>query len=142
MTRRVLSARWAFGLALLAGCGAAEPSTTASKLHDNEHLPAGDVDRGEALATRNSCALCHGADYAGSGFNPNITPASEGIGTWSDTQVVSAFRDGVDLQGAQLCSLMQRFAFSDQEAADVLAFLRSRAPVAKRATEACPGHGG
>ncbi len=141
MTRRAPVVSTTLGLALLlVGCSAGDAPGAGVAL-DDERLPAGDASRGEALAARNSCTLCHGADYAGSGFNPNITPAPEGIGTWTDPQVVRAFRDGVDPQGTRLCSLMQRFRLSDQQAADLLAYLRHLPPVANPTIQSCPGHG-
>jgi len=90
---------------------------------------------------QNSCIECHGGDFSGSGFYPNITPdKTTGIGTWTNAQVAAALRDGVDITGASFCSLMERFPFSDQETADVIAYLRGLSPVSKATTTECPGH--
>ena len=129
----------------VAGCGSdAGPAAgvAGGGVHDNTHLPPGDVARGQALADKNSCTACHGADYSGAGFNPNLTPSGAGLGTWSDAQIAAAIRDGVHNDGEKLCSLMEQFPFSDQETADVIALLRSLAPSPKVTSVVCPGHGG
>ena len=135
----------ALALALsIAACGSTDGATGAARggVHDNTHLPPGDIARGQALATQNSCAACHGGDYSGSGFNPNITPSAAGLGTWTDAQIAAAIRDGIHENGQKLCSLMEQFPFSDQETADVIALLHSLAPSPKVITAVCPGHGG
>jgi mono/diheme cytochrome c family protein len=104
-------------------------------------LPQGDVARGKALADKSACTVCHQADYAGAGFYPNITPDALGIGNWTDTQVDTALRRGLASDGSSFCALMERFPFSDQEAADVIVYLRSLPPVPKPSGGACPGHG-
>jgi hypothetical protein len=120
----------------------AAASGGATGPHDNTHLPPGDVARGKVLTDKNSCAECHGANYDGSAFYPNITPdPPTGIGSWTDAQVAAALRDGVDIEGASLCSLMERFPFSDQDSADVIAFLRNLPAVARASAGVCPGHG-
>ena len=120
--------------------GAASDAATGP--HDNAHLPPGDIARGKALTDKNSCAECHGASYAGSAFYPNITPdSSTGIGSWTDAQIAAAIRDGTDTDGASLCSLMERFPFSDQDTADVIAFLRNLTAVTNPSSGVCPGHG-
>lgn len=116
------------------------PATNAP--HDNDNLPAGDATRGQALTVKNSCIECHGGDFSGSGFYPNLTPdAATGLGAWTDAQIAAAIRDGVDDEGASLCSLMERFPFSDQDTADVIAYLHSLPPVSHAVTTVCPGHG-
>jgi hypothetical protein len=45
------------------------------------------------------------------------------------------------IDGTSLCSLMERFPFSDQQTADVIAYLHSLPPVAKPSGGTCPGHG-
>jgi mono/diheme cytochrome c family protein len=132
-------------LACASNPGATDGTATdgaATGPHDNTHLPPGDVARGKALTDKNSCAECHGANYDGSAFYPNITADSQtGIGSWTDAQVAAAIRDGVNIDGASLCSLMERFPFSDQDTADVIAFLRNLPAVAKPSSGVCPGHG-
>ena len=73
---------------------------------------------------------------------PNITPDAEtGIGSWTDEQIVSALRDGKDRDGSTLCITMQRYSFSDEQAADLVAFLRGLPGVSNAITSECPGHG-
>jgi hypothetical protein len=106
-------------------------------------LPPGNPANGMALVDKNACSLCHYSDYGGVGFNPNITADVQfGIGTWTDTDVAAAVRDGLSIDGTTLCPLMARFAFSDQEVSDVITFLRSLPPVTRANDGACPGHGG
>jgi mono/diheme cytochrome c family protein len=124
------------------GTGGSAGNGAKTGPHDNTHLPPGDVARGKALTDKNSCAECHGADYAGSAFYPNITPdPATGVGAWTDAQIATAMRDGKGIDGAPLCSLMERFPFSDQDTADVVAFLRSLHAVVKPTPDVCPGHG-
>lgn len=97
--------------------------------------------RGEALVTESQCVTCHQRNFAGFTVFPNITPDVEtGIGGWSDAQIIKAIREGVDADGASLCVTMQRYPFSDEQAADVAAFLRGVSPVSNRITSVCPGH--
>jgi mono/diheme cytochrome c family protein len=144
VTRHFFFALCSLAAALSAAdCGPTAPTATSGAAHDNAHLPPGDAAQGKALANRNSCTLCHGSNYAGSGFNPNLTPdPNVGLGSWTDAQVAAAIRDGMHDDGEALCGLMERFPFSDQEVANVIAFLRSLPPVASPATAVCPGHGG
>ena len=98
--------------------------------------------RGEALVTESQCVTCHQRNFAGFTVFPNITPDVEtGIGGWSDAQIVAAIRDGVAADGASLCVTMQRYPFSDEQASDVVAFLRGVSAVSHRLTSVCPGHG-
>jgi hypothetical protein len=97
--------------------------------------------RGEALVTESQCVTCHQRNFAGFTVFPNITPDVEtGIGEWSDAQIIKAIRAGVGRDGASLCVTMQRYPFSDEQAADVVAFLRGVSPVSNRITSVCPGH--
>jgi mono/diheme cytochrome c family protein len=107
--------------------------------------PAGPSEaflRGEELVKQNACVTCHQADYAGFTVFPNITPDAEtGIGSWSDAQIIDAIRGGRDADGSTLCVTMQRYSFSDDQVADVVAFLRGIRPVSRRIASVCPGHG-
>jgi len=119
----------------------ADGSTNGSRA-DDAPLPPGNVASGTALVDKNGCATCHAADYGGVGFNPNLTPESQfGLGAWSDAQVAVAIRRGVAKDGTALCSIMERFPFSAQETADVIAFLRSLPVVTRANSSMCPGHG-
>jgi hypothetical protein len=95
--------------------------------------------RGEALVVQNECVTCHQENFAGFTVFPNITPDVEtGIGSWTDAQIITAVREGVDAEGAPLCELMERYAFSDDQAADLVAFLRGIPSVSSRNTSKCP----
>ena len=63
----------------------------------------------------------------------NITPDPEtGIGKWTDQQVINAIRTGRDNQGKMLFPDMPYTTFSgmsDQDAADLVAFIRSVPPI-------------
>jgi hypothetical protein len=63
----------------------------------------------------------------------NITPDREsGIGDWTDGQIIRAIREGVDHQGLGLFPIMPYFIYksiSDQDAAAVVAYMRSLPPV-------------
>jgi Cytochrome c len=105
-------------------------------------LPSEAFLRGQELAAKNGCATCHQADFGGFTVFPNITPDSKtGIGDWTNEQIIAAIRDGRDVDGSALCATMQRYAFSDEQMSDVIAFLRGLPPVARRITSTCPGHG-
>jgi len=98
--------------------------------------------RGQALVKENDCVSCHQKNFAGFTVFPNITPDMKtGIGKWSDAQIVNAIRDGVDADGAKMCPTMARYRFSDEEAADIVVFLRALPAVTSKVASACPGHG-
>lgn len=100
------------------------------------------IARGKALAAKASpvCTACHGKDYSGAGFYPNITPDEDtGIGTWTPKQIEDAITKGLDDQGGKLCTLMQRYKLSATEVSDMVAYLRSLPPVSNEITMMCPG---
>src|ERR1700690_1219735 len=76
-----------------------------------------------------------GRDYAVPGVvcAQNITPDPEnGIGTWTDGEVLRAIREGVDKNGNALFPMMQNKAYallSDGGAKSVVTYLRTLAPV-------------
>ncbi len=105
------------------------------------------IARGDALAKVGDCQGCHtstdGAPYAGgrpigTPFGPvysvNITPdAATGIGRWSETDFRRAMRDGLAPGGRQLYPAFPYDHFTrltDEDIADLYAFLMSRDPVA------------
>lgn len=107
---------------------------------------AGDAANGEALVTQKACGSCHtgskgtlaGGDTQFSGvYGANLTPDKEtGIGSWTDEQIKTAIKTGVDDEGAQLCSSMTRFSeLSDQDLADIVAYLRSIPAVSNKVEE-------
>ncbi|APR76697.1 Hypothetical protein A7982_02044 [Minicystis rosea] len=60
-------------------------------------------------------------------YGANLTPdMATGIGGWTDEQIKTAIKTGVDDEGQDLCSSMTRFsALSDQDLSDIVAYLRS-----------------
>jgi mono/diheme cytochrome c family protein len=128
------------------GTGGSDPDPTPSAGAGGEEPgPTGPSEaflRGEALAELNQCVTCHQANYAGFTVFPNITPdVATGIGSWTDEQIVAALRDGKDADGSNLCATMQRYSFTNDQAADMVAFLRGLPAVSNSAISECPGHG-
>jgi hypothetical protein len=122
-----------------------------------EHEPAvGTAERGAYLARVFTCMDCHSPRDSSGAYEPghlfegggmqvplpdgrlliaqNLTPDSEtGLGSWSDTQIIKAIRNGVTPDGHQLNHLMPYLLayrdMTDQDAADLVRFLRSLKPV-------------
>lgn len=109
-------------------------------------LPPGDAERGrEIFAIAAGCG-CHtpnegpvgagGAEIAtpfGTFYGTNITPDPvTGIGAWSDEEIAVAIRDGVARGKGVESPAMPYYWYSgmsDQDVADLIAFLRSLPPV-------------
>jgi mono/diheme cytochrome c family protein len=95
-----------------------------------------DPQAGAALVKRFKCAGCHGADLSGESvpvqntlaYPGNLTPdPATGLGTWTDDQIVAAVRGDVD---AGFCTgAMPRFRLEDAQAATLVTYLRSLAPI-------------
>ena len=104
--------------------------------------PSAEFLRGQALVEQNECVTCHQANFAGFTIFPNITPdEATGIGSWSDEQIISAIRDGVDADGKSMCPTMMRYSFDQEQLTDIVAFLRGIPAVENKITSQCPGHG-
>jgi hypothetical protein len=118
--------------------------------------PAGTIERGEYLSRMFVCRDCHsprdstgayslGHFFEGGGFQvrladgrvlyaPNLTPDPEtGLGAWSDADIVRAIRTGAARDGRQLNHWMPYLVafhdMTDQDASDLVRFLRSLRPV-------------
>lgn len=66
----------------------------------------------------------------------NLTPHADGLGQWSDGEVLRAMREGVDRHGAPLFDIMPYGTYrnmSDEDALAVVAYLRSLPAVAGKA---------
>ncbi|MBS0538405.1 MAG: cytochrome c [Proteobacteria bacterium] len=113
------------------------------------------VARGRYLVTIGGCNDCHtpghffgrpdmarmlggsevGFEVPGLGtfYGPNLTPDKKtGLGNWTDAQIMAAFRTGTRPDGRQLAPPMPwraLAALTDQDAAAIVAFLRSLPPV-------------
>ncbi len=102
----------------------------------------GDAAQGALVAEEQLCGSCHGADYAGVGYYPNITPHEEtGIGAWSDQGIANASAEGLGVAGGTLCTLMPRAFLPPSDLADLVAYLRSLPAVDNEVSKECPGRG-
>lgn len=118
-----------------------------------EHQPrAGTLERGGYLSRMSLCQDCHSPHdatgtynqahlFAGGGYKvrmpdgrllipPNLTPdPKEGLGAWSDEEIIRAIRTGVARDGRQLDHTMPYLSafhgMTDQDVADIVRFLRS-----------------
>jgi mono/diheme cytochrome c family protein len=147
MRRRTLTALAALALV---GAGAAWWLTAPAPLSAAElDGVTGDAGRGEVLFAAAGCASCHEAAGAeasdapvlaggeafasdfGTFYAPNISPSPQGIGEWSDAQVINAVMRGVDEQGRHLYPALPYPAYNKaevQDVADIVAHLRTLPP--------------
>ncbi len=140
------------GLAVLAlaGAGAARWLTAPAPLSAAElGAVEGDPARGEVLFAAAGCASCHEAPEAeaadlpvlaggeafesdfGTFYAPNISPSPQGIGAWSDAQVINSVMRGVDEEGRHLYPALPYAAYNKaevQDVADIVAYLRTLPP--------------
>jgi mono/diheme cytochrome c family protein len=140
------------GLAVLAlaGAGAAWWLTAPAPLSAAElGAVEGDPARGEVLFAAAGCASCHEAPEAeaadlpvlaggeafesdfGTFYAPNISPSPQGIGAWSDAQVINSVMRGVDEEGRHLYPALPYAAYNKaevQDVADIIAYLRTLPP--------------
>ena len=115
---------------------------TSGDADPKPELPSAEFLRGQALVEQNECVTCHQANFAGFTIFPNITPdEATGIGSWSDEQIISAIRDGVDADGKSMCPTMMRYSFDQEQLSDIVAFLRGIPAVKNKIANQCPGHG-
>ena len=66
-------------------------------------------------------------------YIPNLTPDAEGLGSWTDDQILRAVRDGIDKNGRILAPMMPYNNYkhlSDEDGKSLVAYLRS-IPAAK-----------
>ena len=130
---------------LLIACGGGESG-----------LPKGDAAKGKAAVAERSCTGCHGQDLAGTttelsdtvthlpdtkAYSSNLTPDTEtGIGDWSDDELAAAIRNGVDDADKAMCEPMPIYkSMSDEELANIIAYLRTLPAVKKEIPESsCP----
>ena len=64
-------------------------------------------------------------------YVPNITPDPEGLGAWTDDEILRALRDGIDKNGRFMVPLMPYNAYkhlSDDDGKAVIVYLRSVPP--------------
>lgn len=117
--------------------------------------PLPPAQQGQQLVQTYGCATCHeptgmqGGVLSGqqtprpgtTAYGANLTPdPTTGIGSWTDAQITSALRQGVDDENMPLCPTMPRFSnLTDEEVNAIIAYLRSL-PAINRAIPAsvCP----
>ena len=126
---------------------APEPALQAQAAQASSVLPRGDVEHGRYLVERVAmCVECHsGRDEQGTilesrkyrggivPFSPpwpnnwaTIVPPNRGLPGYDDAQALRLLTQGsVGRNGRQLAPPMPRFRMTTQDAADVIAFLRS-----------------
>jgi len=146
----------AIALPVLALSGAAPAAK--SKLNSNAQ-----IERGKYLVSICSCNDCHtpgtlfgapdfdrmlsGSEVGWSGpwgvsYARNLTPDKEtGLGTWSDKDIITAFRTGKRPDGRVLNPPMpwqNLNAMSDKDAAAIVAFLRSIPAVSHKVPDIVP----
>ena len=134
------------------------PAINPSEPVPQHQPPVGTVERGRYLSRMLVCQDCHSPRNAEGGYidaqlfqggglqirlpdghmviAPKITPDREtGIGAWSDDDILRVLRTGVTPKGRQLDpampSLSAYYGINDQDARDIIKFLRSLPP-AKR----------
>ena len=145
---------WYIGLATaalaVAACSSEPPAGSAGSggcpAENPECKEIADEAAGEKAVTRRRCVNCHNSEkgtMAGATaplpqddpnvelYPPNLTNDKEtGIGTWTDDQLATAIRTGLDKEGLNLCPQMKHFAdMSDFEAYSIVKYLRALPPV-------------
>lgn len=112
---------------------------------DVPELPRGDASRGSGLARHVlACTECHGSDFGGKVVvegafigrisAANLTPLSTEVSEYSDADWDRAIRHGVDRHGQALVLMpSESYALlTDQDTADVIAYLRSLSGVPRK----------
>ncbi len=114
-------------------------------------------DRGAYLTQIMDCGGCHTPGYLmgkpdmtrylggsdvgfkipglGVFYPPNLTNDETGLASWTEDQIVTAVRTGVDPEGRQLAPIMPYHMFSiltDEDAYAVARFLKSTKPVSNK----------
>jgi cytochrome c553 len=99
------------------------------------------IARGEHIATIRMCKDCHTENWSGQSDSvpglitlsmPNLTPGAGGVGTTNtDEDWVRAIRHGVGYDGRGLLLMPSRvwYYLSDEDLADLIAYLKSLPPV-------------
>ena len=148
MVRLMGSAALLAATALVGGCD--RPAAEAQGNATSAAAAADPVERGRYLTTIMDCSGCHnsgafgpkpeeghlagsdtGFEIPGMGvfYPPNLTPHPEnGIGAWSEADIVKAIRTGVRPDGRILAPIMPYTNYgklTDSDAAAIAAYLKS-----------------
>lgn len=90
-------------------------------------VACGEARVGENLFVTN-CVTCHATGAAGA-LGPNITfSTTAGIGGWTQAELLTTLRTGVNKDGRTLCASMTRFTqsqLSDTDIGTIYAYLRT-----------------
>jgi mono/diheme cytochrome c family protein len=93
------------------------------------------VTQGRQIVADQQCDSCHQANLSGGMLvngvrSANITPdVATGVGTWTDANLDSAIRTGIDDAGLPLSTEMPRFTLDDGAIGALIAYLHSVPPV-------------
>ncbi|KPP91081.1 MAG: diheme cytochrome c [Rhodobacteraceae bacterium HLUCCA08] len=141
--------RWILALALVAGAAGWWVTRPAALPDSYADLAPGDAEAGRVVFAAAGCASCHVAPEAepgdtpvlaggkrfdtrfGTFVAPNISPSSQGIGDWTDAELIHAIRAGVGRDGTHLYPSFPytSYARSDpQDIADLVAHMRTLPP--------------
>lgn len=147
-------------LLALAGLGALAfyLLTAPSRLDETEIAAegSGSAERGARLFWAGGCASCHAADDAkgedrlklgggapletpfGTFYGPNISPHTDGLGSWTLADFANAMQRGVGKSGRHLYPAFPYTSYvkmTPADIADLYAYLRTLPPVAGRAPD-------
>lgn len=135
------------GIAIFAfvtiGSGGDRLATTYSLDYDPADVTddSASIAHGEYIAMTHGCTDCHTSDFSGQVMAdvppfrmvaPNLTPGEGGVGsTYTDADWLRSIRHGVNPDGRGLFVMpsSQYYYLSDEEAGDLVAFLKTLAPV-------------
>lgn len=140
----------ALAVLALAGAGAAWWLTAPERLAASElEGVTGDAELGRVAFAAAGCAGCHVAPGAeaveapvlaggkrfvtafGTFVAPNISPSAEGVGEWSDAEIINAVMRGVSPEGQHYYPAFPWNAYwkaDVQDVADLVAYLRTLPP--------------
>ncbi len=151
----------ALALAVSAACGGDDDSTAAApdaSASPSIPRPATDdptILKGWQAVLARDCGRCHEPPDANDGilsggivpvpgtqaWAANLTPDPDtGLDGWDGGAIITAMRDGTDVDGDELCEIMPRFPdMKDDEAAAIAAYLQSLVAVHHLVPESiCP----
>jgi cytochrome c2 len=116
----------------LTACGGATNTVDAG--------PTGNVSAGMTLYTARSCNGCHGNLGEGNSTGPNISGSTTaGIGSWTQAEFTKAVRQAIGRDNMMFCATMMPYsALTDQQLADLFAFLKAQKNDTVQRGQACP----
>ena len=123
------------------GPGGGSDAAVAPDAAPPAECSGGDVTMGRMATTTRGCASCHGADLGGAvSGTPGHNLTSTNLGSWTDGELTRAILDGVDDEGATLCTSMTRFRvarMTGEEVCNIVAYLRSLDPITRDVADTC-----